>query len=78
MTLAVPRRTISTIVLKAFEDNLSVGEIKLPAALFTTTDGNEPVKSCIRLTVSFTAFGSRISQANGMIFARKDVMNHNL
>ena len=61
------------MVLKAFEDNLSVGEIKLPAALLTTTDGNEPVKSCIRLTVSLTAFASRISHASGMIFAENQV-----
>ena len=66
------------MVLKAFEDNLSVGEIKLPAALLTTTDGNEPVKSCIRLTVSFTAFASRMSHANGMIFAKDKIRTQNL
>ena len=60
------------MVLKAFEDNLSVGEIKLPAALLTTTDGNEPVKSCIRLTVSLTALASRISHANGKILAKSE------
>jgi hypothetical protein len=37
---AVPFKTMSIIVLKAFADNLSVGDIKLPAALLMTTLGS--------------------------------------
>ena len=37
---AVPLRTMSTMVLNAFAESLSVGEMKFPAALFTTTDGS--------------------------------------
>ena len=36
----VPLRTMSIIVLKAFGDNLSVGDIKFPAALLMTTLGS--------------------------------------
>lgn len=35
----VPRRTISTMVLTAFGDSLSLGAMKLPAALLITSVG---------------------------------------
>lgn len=37
VTKAVPFRTMSVMVLQALGDSLSVGEMKLPAALFITT-----------------------------------------
>ena len=40
----VPKRTMSTIVLTAFGDNLSLGLMKLPAALFIISDGVSPNK----------------------------------
>lgn len=38
----VPKRTMSTMVLTAFGDNLSLGLIKFPAALFITRLGKSP------------------------------------
>ena len=66
VTLADPSKTISTIVLKALAESLSVGEIKFPAALLITTEGSFPsVKSCILSTAALMANGSRTSQATG-------------
>ena len=45
VTLAVPLSTISMIVFQAFGESLSVGEMKLPAALFTIMCGRLPQSS---------------------------------
>ena len=61
---AVPFRTISTIVLKALADSLSVGEMKFPAALFTTTLGNDHSASILS-SASEMASGFRMSHEIG-------------
>merc|ERR1719330_1056600 len=61
---AVPFRTISITVLKALGDSLSVGEIKLPAALCTITCGR-PNSVTQASTADLMAAGSLISHCIG-------------
>ena len=42
VVLSVPSSTMSTIVLTAFAERRSVGDMKLPAALFTIRVGSCP------------------------------------
>ena len=52
--MAVPRRTMSTTVLKALAESRSVGEMKFPAALLTTQLGRDPKADTHASTASFT------------------------
>lgn len=60
VTLAVPFTTMSIIVLNAFGDSRSVGEMKFPAALLTMIEGRPNSFSTLSIA-DFTATGSLIS-----------------
>lgn len=62
VTLAVPLSTISMMVFQALLESLSVGEMKLPAALLMTMCGKQ--KWSIQSDIaSLTACGWRMSAA---------------
>ena len=54
---------MSTIVLQALEESLSVGEMKLPAALLTIMEGSPPHSSTHWSATRAMASGSLTSQA---------------
>ena len=72
VTRAVPFSTISIIVLQAFGERFSDGEMKFPAALLTTIWGKPPHFSTQESTAAVIESGSRTSALTGKTYSIRE------